>query len=440
MRSRFRQHINDLTSSFWFIPALLTVVALLLVAGALWLDFELSVSEWARENPVLFTGGEGARNLLATIAGSAISVAGVVFSITILVLNMASTQFGPGLLANFMHHRGTQVVLGAFVGTFTYCLIVLRFVDEEAFVPHIAVNVGMVLGLVSFFLLIFFIHHVSIFVRVARVIDDVATNMETALRNSFPERNRHEERTPDDEERDARSGHSVEEGLAVAAKNPGYVLVIEHERIVDLARKRGVSILLFYRPGQFVIPGTAFARASPADSIDDEFSECLRKYVVLGPERSVEQDPEFAVQQLVQIALRSLSPAINDPFTAYNCLHRLGAALALLATRRLPSRYLEDEEGTVRLIVNALTYKGIVNAAFSPIRQAAAGRANVVLYILDVISELATLELPEAFRDALLEQLKAIRTQNDNGFRSATDQDEYERLCRKAERALISKA
>lgn len=435
MQLRLRHRIRSVTSSFWFIPTLLTIVALIAAGAMLHLDQQIAISQWAKQNPVLSTSAEGARNLLATIAGSAISVAGVVFSITIVVLNMAAAQFGPSLISNFMHHRGTQVVLGAFVSTFTYCLVVLRFVDDESqFVPHIAANFGFLLGLTSFFLLIYFIHHVSVFIQAERVIDDVAGKMERVLRASFPER-RAKEKTPDDEQNDE-TERQFDDSAHVIARCGGYLQVADVQRLLAVAVRHDICIALHYRPGHFVIKGAKFANVIPAAKMNDAIADAVHQCLALGPQRSETQDPEFAVYQLVEIALRALSTGINDPFTALNCIDHLGAALALLAERELPSRYVRDEHRRVRVVRNPLTYAGIVEAEFDQIRQTAQGNAAVIFRLLNTLTELGHRNLPDAFRNALIKQLHAIRAQNRESFDNKVDQEAYEARLTAAEKTL----
>lgn len=438
MQIRLTQKIRDVTSSVWFIPSVLTLVGLAAAVFALRLDTNPAVQDWTERNAVLFTSGEGARALLATLAGSSISVAGVIFSITIVVLNMAAAQFGPGLLGKFMRHRGTQTVLGLFVATFTYCLIVMRFVHEDGgFVPHISANIGLLLGLVSFFMLIYFIYHVSEFIQVARVIDDVATKLEKAFLKNFPERESEQEHAPDEEVDDELVCTIEDEGVAVNAETPGYLEAIDQDRLKAIATKKNMQILLQYRPGHFVIQDAAIAKVVPAGAIDDTTAAAIRQCLAFGPERSLAQDPEFAVRQLVEIALRSLSPSVNDPFTALNCIDRLVAALALLAKRKLRSRYIRDDDNKVRVVTNPLTYTGIVDAAFNQIRQTAENRAAVTFRILDLIAELGHRELPESFRAALKAQLDAIREENSNAFQNEFDRKQYLARLKKSEKSVL---
>lgn len=432
MLFRVQQFLHRLTASYWFIPSMLALAGLLLAAAMIWLDQRLQITDWDHARSLLSTTSEGARTLLATIAGSSISVAGVVFSITIVVLNMASAQFGPRLLANFMYHRGTQIVLGAFGGTFIYCLIVLGSVQEngaEVFVPQLSTGLGMLLGIFSFFLLIYFIHHVSMFVQAPRVIDDVVDRLMHSVRRIFPERPHREqtnqkEKTPDqeDETLDRRLSESP---ATVAAPQSDYVQAIDLDGLLHFAHEHDIVLRLHARPGHFVIAGAVIASMSPPEALNDDITRAVQAALVLGAERVPTQDPEFAVHQLVEIALRALSTGVNDPFTAINCIDRIGAVLAELASRQLPSRYLRDADGRRRVITNPFTYNGIVEAAFNQIRQQANGNASVTFRLLETITALGQRDLPEPFHDALDRQLRAIGDENRDDFGNPVDRAEY---------------
>lgn len=438
MRSTLRQLIQAWTSGFWFIPSLLTVVLFVLGGFLVWLDFQLRVSDLIEGNTILLSSGEGATRLLATIAGSTISVAGVTFSVTILVLSSASAQFGPGLLGNFMEHRGTQLVLGTFVGAFTYSVVVLRFVDlEGGFVPHLAVNVGLLIGLVAFLLLIYFINHVATFIRVANVIDDVAARMETVLNDFFPKGERNG--APDDEKNSELAERVEREGRAITVEHPGYLQVIVDDRLLEMAAEKGLVVLMHRRPGHFLVTGARLASICPADRVDDEIIDCVHACTIIGTERTIEQDPEYAVQQLVEIGARALSTGVNDPFTAINCLNRLASAFAQLASRQLPSRYVKDKQDGVRLLLEPFTYAGIIEAGFNQYRQNSVGKAAVVFRLLEVITELGHLDVPDVFRDALQEQLDAVRVMNQEIFRNRIDRQGYEQRCERAAQVLAKK-
>lgn len=430
-----------LRTSYWFIPGALAAIAAALAVALIATDVVIQGRELSGLGRFATVGPEGARTLLSTIASAAITVAALVFSITMVVLNMASAQFGPRLLPNFMRQKATQLVMGVFVGTFLYCLLTLAAVTSEAgrtFVPQFAVAGGLVLGVLAFMLLIYLFHHISVFVQAARIIDDVASGLEHALRSSFPERVEGAARTPDDEARedDADSPDDEEKGRPVAALRSGYVEAIDAADLVELATERGIVIELVCRPGHFVYQGHPLARAAPATKVDETLAADIARAIVTGPERTSAQDPEFAVHQLVEVAVRALSPGVNDPYTALNCIDRLAAALCLLAGRDLPSRYVRDANGRVRLVTVPYTYGGVVDAAFNQIRQAAQGHLAVLLRLLEAIAEIASGDIPEPFREALHAQAEAIRESASGRFSARADRAAFDERVRAAFGAL----
>ncbi len=437
MKLRLEKLWQDLLSSYWFVPGLLLFGALAL-AGLL-----IYVDHWAqlRQTPWLanlrIAGPDEAAALLSTIAGSAITVAGVVFSITMLVLNMSSAQFGPRLLRNFMSHNATQVVLGMFVGNFVYSLIVLASIrsrPDAVFVPQLALAVGIANGVFLSAMLIYFIHHVSRFIQAERIIGEVAASLEAVLHSSFPERRSGQARTPDDEQDGARE---PDRGKCspVPVPRSGYVQAIDYDALMSVACARDCVLWLECRPGHFVIEGRPLVLMSGGEP-EPPVPSRIQEAFITGPERTSFQDPEFAVHQLVEIALRALSPGVNDPFTAINCIDRLGSVLSLLAERELPSRYRRDDQGRVRLVADPYTYRGVVRAAFNQIRQTAASNAAVIIRLLEVIASIARRDLPPPYRKELRAQVDAILQVSRDQFPGEEDRRDFEARVRTALEAL----
>jgi uncharacterized membrane protein len=430
------QKLRSLISSYWFIPGGMSVSAIVTALCLGYVDSIPEFSEWFTNHSPLQTTPTAARSVLTIIAGSAISVAGVVFSITILVLNMAAAQFGPRLLANFMEHPGTQFVLGAFLGTFTYSLVMLTFIREgegqEIFVPQLGTSFGIVSGIISFLMLIYFINHVAVFIQAAHVIDSVSLRMSKVMKDVFP----HHDTTassPDDEE-DESSQAENDACRQLLATQSGYIQAYDFPGLLELAEEHDLHITLKRRAGHFIMSGETLLAITPDKELDEDTEQELIQCVALGVERVLSQDPEFAVHQLVEIALRALSPGINDPYTAINCIDRLAAVLAEMASRRLPSRYLCDDAGRRRVTTSPFTYVGMVDAAFDQLRQHAAGQAAVTFRLVEIIERLAKHPgkdpgrntIPQPFREALSRQLDAICHLNRNGFDNPIDHEEYE--------------
>ena len=371
----FRDRLLD---SFWFVPALMTLLAALLAIGLIALDERVAVADVTWLSWTYAGGPEGARAVLSTVGGSMLAVAGTVFSITIAALSLASGQMGPRLLHNFTRDRGNQLTLGAFIATFTYCLLVLRTVrglEQSSFVPHLAVTVGLLLALLDLGMLIYFIHHIAGAINVTQVITLVSRDLERTMNARL------EAADPEEAHREAPERPPSFERRAgvVRAQRGGYLQAVDTEALLRRAAERGALVELLVRPGEFVFESMPIARSLPAWRGDLEAS------LILGGERTTQQDIEYAVRQIVEVAVRALSPGINDPFTAVNCLDRLGNALCQLSGRQLPSPY-HYAGGELRLIVPAPSFGGVVDGMFNQIRQNGAGHPAVLIRLLEVLS------------------------------------------------------
>jgi len=375
-----------------------------------------------------------ARELLSTITGATISVAGVVFSITILVLSISSTQFGPRLLRNFMAHFGTRLALGTFVAVFIYCLITLALIREKR-VPQVSLLIGLCLGIASFLVLIYFIHHVTEFIHAPRILDDAAKRLKKSLGETFPERQENDNHSAGEEDPHLRLV-PVESARIIYSPFNDYIEMIDLHRLIKLGQKHDVVIRLLRRSGHFIDAGSPLALVTPVESADDPLSDKILECFAHNHERTGTQDPEFTVEQLVQIALRALSPGINDPFTAMDCIDRLTGALVLLSERQLPPSLHRDSEERIRVITIPLTYEGIIEASFDQVRQNSRGNIAVSIRLLDSIASLAERSLPVAFRSALREQAKAIHEGNREIMMTSHDREDFEKRYRGALRVL----
>ena len=407
MRLRLLKFWQTVRASYWFIPTLMTVGAVALAYALIQVD---SRTEGITETlGWVYSGGpEGARAVLSTVAGSVMSTAGVTFSITIAALSLASGQFGPRILHNFMRDTGNQVVLGTFIATFIYCLLVLRTVrgGEEVgrYVPHLSVTVGVALGLASLGVLIYFIHHVAVSIQAPNVVAAVAHDLHSHIERVFPEQVGDEPAAG--REREAALPAGFEERAAVVdSGHDAYLQAIDQERLLELAVEHDLLLRVEARPGAFLLRGGRLLSAWPPERCGGEVCRELRRAFVFGAQRTHTQDVEFAVDQLVEIAVRALSPGINDPFTAMNCLDRLGAALCHFARRDLPSPVRVDDAGTPRIVVESrVTFAGMVDAAFNQIRQYGRSSVSVTVRILETIARVMPCAPGEEERAALLRQ------------------------------------
>lgn len=414
LRARLSTSWESISSSYWFVPSLMSAAACLLASGFLYLD-ETVPDEWLEVMPWLYTGtADGARSLLAAIASSMIGVAGVVFSIAIVSLTLASNQFGPRLLRNFMRDKGNQITLGTFLSAFLYCLLVLRKVHGSeahggAFVPQISLLIALLLAIASIGVLIYFIHHAAESIQAPNVIISVTRELMASVDELFPEEIDSTTRTSTDLDQ----GESLPDGAnayVVRSDRPGYLQRVEEDHLLSVAGERDLLLRLEHRPGQFIQTGDPLLSVWPALGANDATIGSLQQGFSIGEHRSPAQDVEFAIEQLVEVAARALSPGINDPFTAMQCIDALGEVLSVLATRRFPSPVRFDEAGQRRLIAYPKTFGDVLDASYNQIRQYAANSPDVLLRMLEAMERIARKIQRSADAEALTEHAKTVYT------------------------------
>ena len=440
MQIRLLKYWEELRSSYWFVPGVMAVAAILLSFATIALDGYFR-AEVLRSLGLIWSGGpEGARGLLQTIAGSMITVAGVTFSITMVALSFASSQFGSRVLRNFMSDTGNQVVLGTFLATCIYCLLVLRTVrsgDGAEFIPYLSVTVGLVLALVSLILLIYFIHHMALTMQAPYVIGEVAHDLLHAIDRIFPEEvgtgapqdreQPHEEDMP---------GNFEEEAKEVRCEGNGYIQAIDEETLMKTATENDLILKSLYRPGHFLIEGDVLVCVWPGHRLHDELADKLKGTFILGRQRTLTQDVEFGIEQLVEVAERSLSQGINATFTAVTCVDWLGAALAKLSKKGFPSPYRYDSQGNLRIIfARPLTLEGVIDTAFNQIRQSARDNVAVHIRLLEKIKVLRKMTDDPQAVEALESHAKMIERDNASHRPQKEDQKQVHEHSREVLRA-----
>jgi len=395
-----------LNSSFWFVPTVMAVAAVALSFLLIEIDALNDADQIDDPSAPFAFGPEGARAILSVIASSMITVASLIFSITMLSLQLASSQFGPRVIGNFMRDRSNQIVLGTFISTFLYCLFVLRSVrgmEGSSFVPHLAVGFGVLMAAASVAVLIYFIHHIATSIRVETLLANLANEGCGAVDRLFPERIGRGpgqemdmltmQRLPDNFDDDNRQ---------IAADSGGYVQNIGADVLMQLASEHDLVLRIDAPPGQFVTKGACVITAYPRDRVSDEVREDLRGAVVIGRERTPHQDLEFAIRRIVELAQRSLSPGINDPTTALYCIDRLGEVLGRLASRDIPAAMRLDQNGGLRVVTEVVLMEEVACRAFAAIARYGITDADVVIRLVGTLATLET-SVPDAARIALAE-------------------------------------
>lgn len=446
MNAGLRRLADYLGSSYWFVPTLMAFAAILLAGGMVALDSYIG-SAWMDGYVWLYASRpDGARQVLSSIGGSMITVAGTVFSVTIAAVVYASGQYGPRLLTNFMRDRGNQVTLGTFIATFLYCLLVLRTIhspeesDGAGFVPNLALLVGVVLALCSIGVLIYFIHHVPSKIHINSVIEDVGDRLLRGVDDRFP---RFVGEAPDDHQaassdipatfRDNADAAAGRERQSVKAKDTGYIQFLDDEAVMRLAKRHDLVLRLQYQPGDFVHVGRTLMEVSPPAPCDDDCTDALRGVYTIGSRRSALQDLRFLIDELVEIAARALSPGVNDPFTAVTCLDWLGAALSDLAERSLPLHLRVDDEGTLRVIAHPVTFGSFMDRSFGALAQYCATDMIAAMRYLNALGEVS-LECDQPDRRAVVrdyaDKLVELAAEGLSGFNLARVRERADELRR----------
>ncbi|MEZ5451388.1 MAG: DUF2254 domain-containing protein [Thiothrix sp.] len=393
LKTRILHLLELLTVNFWMIPLLFLLMAAVLAFANIYLDQAL-FSGWGASLPFpfYFKDADNFRSLLSLTANSMLSVTGMAFSITIASLTLASQQFGPRLLRNFMKTQFNQVVMGFFIGTFLYCVLLLQFssrLEETDLTPVISLATLLVLIITDLLLLVFFFHHTAMSIQADTIISEVHKELSERLETLFPQLADNSETIPaaalqaEDQERFEREGHAVQ------AQHSGYLQAIDVTGLQHYVTEHDMALKLAFRPGDFLMQGSCLGLCLGQGAEDEDARSAINRYLIVGDTRTAEQDAEFAVRQLVEIAVRAMSPGINDPFTAITCIDRLGNALAFLLTRQFPAEQHFDENARLRLQLKPFTFAGILGAAFNQIRQNTAFHVAVIISLLETLQGLA---------------------------------------------------
>lgn len=405
--------LQRLREKFWFIPAVLSVAAFVLAEALIALDRlvgEIDASGFL--GAFLYqAGASGSRDVLSVIATSSLAVAGTTFSITIAVMALTSSSYGPRLVRNFMADVGNQVVLGVYVATFLYSLLVMRAVrvigdGADAFVPHLAVNVAIVFAVLNVAVLVYFIHHISDSIQISTIAARVRTDLRATVDRLYPETIGHgEDRAEDAEIADELPQRLGEDGVPVLAGRPGYLQSVRDDQLMDIAARHDVLVALRVRPGGYVIDSTVLALVHPPERATEKVRDHVRGALIVGDARSPHQDAEFAVEQLTELAVRALSSGINDPYTAVNALDDLSAALVVLASREQPSAGRYDAHGVLRVHAPHVEAVELVSGVLDRMRWYAAGSVQVMHEALTLVELVGARARGREVRARLLTQV-----------------------------------
>ncbi len=405
-RLLFRHVVYNLRGGFLIRP--LTIALALGCAGAVLSWFEETHPFIGVTVPrVLFlsrSDPQVAQVILAGIAGSIMTVVSIVFAILLMTLTLASMQFSPRIIVSFARDRVTQWTLGIFLGTFLYCMAALPSAHSlpQPFAPVLSVTVAILLAIACVGLLLFFIHHISEAISVNHIVARIATETESVIDDVMP--------LPKLAGKAETHSHVDLStwNTPILSTASGYIRFVDANRLLDLATRYHVKVQSVRRIGQFVPAGTPLLMVHKAERLDAEKITLLRGAFDFGPSRTLQQDIEFGILQIVDIALKAISPAVNDPTTAISGVDQLSRLLIRFASRQMPDEFLYDVKGVPRVNVRWIDIDRLLDSAFEQIRMYSKSDVAVSMRLLRAFADISGSTENLLLRNALLARAERV--------------------------------
>jgi len=444
MPSRRREHYGDvlqLKPDLWRVPLVMCVATIMLFLLTIEVDWAATRGQLTMPRWLSVGGPDDARAILGAMLGAVSTVLALIFSVALLVLSMAVSQFGPRILYRFVQDAITQLTIGLFLASFVHTLLTFVVTRQEGtrqFVPQLTICTSVVLVGLSFGFLVIFSHRIAMSIQLQNVVARIVGDLDDALVDWDRQRGERADaagRARWGAELDSILARDEAEGAAIRARRTGFVQMVDHGRLVAATHRADAVVHLLYRPGQFVLQNAVLARVLPATR-GVELTSVIRRAVSIGTHRTLAQDLEFGIAQLVEIALRALSPAINDSFTGLTCVDWLGDELCAFALRGEGAGVWLGPTGQIRLVGQPLLFARLTRAAFNQIRQAAVGNPAISIRLLFTFTRLAEHITEPSFRDALLEQVEAVWEATVSDTLVKIDRTDVEAAYRRAREAL----
>jgi uncharacterized membrane protein len=422
---------NELKTTFWFVPVLIIIFSILLSMGLVCFDSIVDLPQHKFTRFFLVASADSARSILSTISGAMIGVAGTVFSVTLVALTLASSQFGPRLIKKFMYVRLNQVVLGSYISTYLYCLFVLTAIKEGdyTFIPALSILVAIFAAMANIILLIIFIHRIAISIQADKVISEISAFISTQVKTLFPEKMGEEAeggKSPDITA--IKSGYS--KTVSVKSPKSGYLQYIDSESLMEIITRNNALLELNVRPGGFLVEGLEIGHLHSNEKIEKGEVEKILQQLVVGPIKTPQQDIEFSIHQMVEIAVRALSPGVNDPYTAIASIDNLTASLCYLGTAKFPSKFRFDTENNLRVIADTLDFEGILDAAFNQIRQFSAGSPAVIIRLMEALITIHQFAKNMRYRNAVRKHANMVLRMGRESIKEKNDISDLEERAR----------
>ena len=437
--NKLKQMWTGLRGSLWFVPGIMILVSIALALVLVEIDSR-SEPDWLKDYPLAFgLGADGARGMLTAIASSMLTVAALAFSLTLGAVSQASGQFTPRIFRNFMRDRANQFVLGYFVSVFAFCLLVLRTIrgaDELKFVPSLAVMTGLLLALGGILVLIFFIHHIAASLQITTILDNITKEAKDAIDKLFPEELG--EAATQEEKRETMDAFEGKVWIRVPAAEGGYVQNVDTDGLLKFASENRLLIKMCKEIGEYAGRGSALAEVASTTSTrttSDKDLEFVSDLFSVGSFRTIEQDVGYGIRQVVDIALKALSPGVNDTTTAVNCIDKLGEIVGEIARRKLPEK-IRSDSNVPRVAVKAPSFADYIETAFDQIR--ISGRGNQVVFerLLSALIFIGECTDAADRRNALEEQVELIGLYADQTLSTDYEKEKVRRRLSEARRTL----
>ncbi len=426
---------KELGATFWFLPVLIISFSVLLAFSLVYLDNSIAITREGWIRFFLVESADSARSILSTISSAMMGVAGTVFSITLVVLTLASSQFGPRLIKNFMYVRLNQVVLGLYISTYLYCLLVLNSISGSngyTFIPSISILVAIIAAVVNIILLIIFIHQIAISIQADKVVSDISESVFKQVKKLFPEKIGEEKENEENVDTTAVIA-GYQNRTSIKSPKSGYLQYLDGESLIKIITKHDALLELYYRPGKHLVEDAEIGLLYSNDKWEkQEFKKIFNPFVI-GKTKTSQQDLEYSIHQMVEIAARALSTGVNDPYTAITCIDNLTSILCYLAEAKFPAKYRYDEEGNLRIIADVLDFEGILDTAFNQIRQFSEDSPAVIIRMMEALTTIHEFTSKESHKIAVIKHAEMVLS---SGKQNMEEQNDIDDLTERAAKIL----
>ncbi len=398
---------SQLKATFWFIPVIIIGISILLSMALVTLDGMVDVSKDGITRFFLVKSSDSARSILTTISGAMIGVAGTVFSVTLVALTLASSQFGSRLIRNFMYVRLNQVVLGSYISTYLYCLLILNSIrdsEDFAFIPSISILVAILAAIANIILLIVFIHQIATSIQADHVIADISDFISKRI-DKFSDNNQSIKTEIINAEGVLKQ---FKYRLPIYSPVNGYLQYVDKESLTEFLQEENALLELQFRPGAHLVLGLQLGWLHTETEWDTKKKNKITDHLVIGNSKTAQQDLEYSLHQMVEIAVRALSPGINDPYTAITCIDNLKATMCQIAKIEFPAKYQFDKEDNLRIIMDSLDFKVTLETSFNKIRQYAGGSTSVIIRLMESLTTIYDFTETDEQKTAVKKQAQMI--------------------------------